>query len=195
MLRDREWDPGYTTDAGDLSERFYIPALSEAVRYDRGTAYFGAGALVRNMRGIEGLIRKKGKMRMLIGCTLEPDEIDAVRRGEDWKKQVEDNLCRVPLDPPDAATANGLELLSWMIASGHLVIRIAVRCDEARQAGGGHGHLSQKNRHRGGSVRRQNLVGGKRQRDPERPVCQQRIDDGLHELGDAQIPALDRGRV
>ena len=128
MLRDREWNPGYTTDAGNLSEQFYIPVLSEAVRYDRGTGYFGAWALVRNMLGIEGLIRRNGKMRMLVGCTLDAGEIDAIRRGEDLKKQVENNLCRIPLDPPDADTADGLELLSWMIASGHLVIRIAVRC-------------------------------------------------------------------
>ena len=130
MLRDREWNPGYTTDAGNLSEQFYIPVLSEAVRYDRGTAYFGAWALVRNLRGIEGLIRRNGKMRMLVGCTLDAGEIDAIRRGEDLKKQMENNLCRIPLDPPDADTADGLELLSWMIASGHLVIRIAVRCGE-----------------------------------------------------------------
>ena len=130
MLRDREWSPGYTTDAGNLSEQFYIPALSEAVRYDRGTGYFGAGALVRNLRGIEGLIRRKGKMRMLVGCTLNAGEIDAIRRGEDWKKRVEDNLSSIQLDPPDTDTADGLELLSWMIASGYLVIRIAVRCGE-----------------------------------------------------------------
>ena len=130
MLRDRKWNLGYTTDAGNLSEQFYIPALSEAVRYDRGTAYFRARSLVRNMLGIEGLIRKKGKMRMLVGCTLEASEIDAIRLGEDWKKQVESNLRRIPLDPPDSDTADGLELLSWMIASGYLVIRIAVRCGE-----------------------------------------------------------------
>ena len=130
MLRDKKWNPGYTTDAGNLSEQFYIPALSEAVRYDRGTAYFRARSLVRNMLGIEGLIRKKGKMRMLVGCTLEADEIDAIRRGEDLKKQVENNLRRIQLDPPDSDTADGLELLSWMIASGYLVIRIAVRCGE-----------------------------------------------------------------
>ena len=96
MLRDKKWNLGYTTDAENLSEQFYIPALSEAVRYDRGTAYFRARSLVRNMLGIEGLIHKKGKMRMLVGCTLEADEIDAIRLGEDWKKQVENNLRSDP---------------------------------------------------------------------------------------------------
>ena len=195
MLRDKKWNPGYTTDAGNLSEQFYIPALSEAVRYDRGTAYFRARSLVRNMLGIEGLIRKKGKMRMLVGCTLEADEIDAIRRGEDLKKQVENNLRRIQLDPPDSDTADGLELLSWMIASGYLVIRIAVRCGEDGRPEAGTALFHKKI----GTVEDpsgdKNLVEGERQRDPERPVCQQRIDDGLHELGGAQIPALDRGRV
>ena len=115
MLRDRDWAPGYTNDNGSLAEQFYIPALLEAVRYDRGTGYFSAGSLAGNMRGIEGLLRNKGRMRLLVGCTLKSDEIEAVRRGEDLKKQVEENLCNVSLDTPDAGTAGGLELLSWMI--------------------------------------------------------------------------------
>ena len=130
MLRDREWAPGYTSDDGDTAVRFYTPALSEAVEYVRGTGYFNAGSLARNVRGIEGLLRNGGKMRLLVGCTLKPAEVEAVRRGEDLKKQVEENLCRMPLNPLDSDTADGLELLSWMVAMGHMEIKVAVVCDD-----------------------------------------------------------------
>ncbi len=129
MLRDRDWAPTYKTRHGSLSEQFYVPALAEAIRYDRGTGYFGAGSLVNNLRGIEGLIRNGGRMRLLVGCDLKPDEIEAIRRGEDLKKQVANNLCKISLDPPDADTKNGLELLSWMIANNHMDIRVAVKCN------------------------------------------------------------------
>lgn len=129
MLRDREWSPVYTSDDGSLATQFYIPALTEAVRYDRGTGYFSAGSLACNMRGMEGMIRNGGRMRLLVGCTLNGEEVEAIRRGEDMKKKVENNLCRIPLDPPDADTADALELLSWMVAAGHMDIRVAVRCD------------------------------------------------------------------
>ncbi len=129
MLRDRKWAPTYKTSDGSLSEQFYIPALTEAIRYDRGTGYFSAGSLVGNMRGIEGLIRNGGRMRLLVGCTLEETEVEAIRRGEDLKKQVASNLCKISLDPPDDDTKNGLELLSWMIAKNHMDIQVAVICD------------------------------------------------------------------
>ena len=130
MLRDRKWDPDYTSDDGDTAVRFYTPALSEAVEYVRGTGYFNAGSLARNVRGIEGLLRNKGKMRLLVGCTLKPAEVEAVRRGEDLKKQVERSLCETPLNPLDSDTVSGLELLSWMVATGHMDVKIAVRCDD-----------------------------------------------------------------
>ena len=130
MLRDREWAPSYTTDDGSLAEQFYTPVLTEAVEYNRGTGYFGAGSLALSMRGIEGLIRNGGRMRLLVGCTLDAGEVEAIRRGESLRRQVERNLCRIPLDAPDPDTAGALELLSWMIASGHMEIKVAVRCND-----------------------------------------------------------------
>ena len=114
-------------------EDFYIPALREATKYDRGTAYFLVEAFERVMQGIEALIDGDGKMRLLVGCTLGYNEIDVIRRGEDWKKQVESNLLKVPLKPESTKHSDALELLSWMIAYGYLEVRVAVRCDEHRQ--------------------------------------------------------------
>ena len=72
-LNAREWRLKYTPDDGDLVAQFYVPALECAVRYDRATGYFGAEALALAMRGIEGLVRNNGRMRLIVGCTLKPD--------------------------------------------------------------------------------------------------------------------------
>ena len=133
MLRDREWALGYTSDDGSLAEQFYTPALTEAIRYDRGTGYFSADSLVGNMRGVEGLIRNDGRMRLLVGCKLKPKEIEAIRHGEDLKKHVANNLCQVSLNPPDDHTKDGLELLSWMIAKNYMDIQVAIACDNNGQ--------------------------------------------------------------
>ena len=129
MLRDKQWAPGYTSDDGNLAEQFYVPALLNAVQYDRGTGYYDVKSLTHLMHGIEGLISRTGKMRILVGCILNAEEIEAIQKGEDLKKQVENNLCNIPLDPPDQYTANALELLSWMIAMNYLEIKIAIRCN------------------------------------------------------------------
>ena len=128
MLTDRTWKLKYNPDDGDLVRLFYVPALHDAVRYDRLTGYFSAGALALAARGIEGLVRNDGHLRLVVGCTLEAPEIEAIKRGERLRDAVERRLSEAPLAPDDAAAADALELLSWMIARGHLSVKVAVPC-------------------------------------------------------------------
>ena len=132
MLSDREWKLKYTPEDGDLVKGFYIPALEDAERYDRLTGYFNAGALALAARGIEGLVRNNGRMRLVVGCTLDQPEIDAIEKGEAVRGQVEKHLADMPLMAPDAATKEALELVSWMVAHGYLEVKVAVPCDEHR---------------------------------------------------------------
>ena len=129
MLAARAWKLKYTPDDGDLVELFYVPVLEDAERYDRLTGYFNAGALALAARGIEGLVRNAGRMRLVVGCTLEPSEIEAIERGEALRDLVEQHLASLPLAPPDPASSEALELLAWMIARGHLEVKVAVPCD------------------------------------------------------------------
>ena len=125
----KTWRIRYTPDDGDLVRLFYIPALQDAVRYHRLTGYFNAGALALAARGIEGLVGNDGHMRLLVGCTLEAEEIAAIERGEALREQVERRLARLPLAPPDADVGDALELLAWMIGRGHLDVKVAVPCN------------------------------------------------------------------
>ena len=129
MLSDHEWQLKYTPEDGDLVKLFYIPALEDAERYDRLTGYFSAGALALAARGIEGLVRNGGRMRLVVGCTLGPPEIEAIERGEALREQVDKHLTSLPLAPPDASVADALELLAWMVGRGHLDVKVAVPCD------------------------------------------------------------------
>jgi len=131
MLRDKTWQLRYTPDDGDLVRLFYIPALEDTVRYHRLTGYFNAGALALAARGVEGLVRNNGQMRLLVGCTLDAEEIAAIERGEELREQVARRLTQLPLEPPDAEASGALELLAWMIGRGHLDVKVAVPCDAA----------------------------------------------------------------
>ena len=129
MLSERKWRLKYTPDDGDLVRLFYVPALEDAERYDRLTGYFSAGALSLAARGIEGLVRNNGQMRLVVGCTLDPDEIHAIEKGERIRDLVERRLTDISLAPPDPASSDALELLAWMVARGHLDVKVAVPCD------------------------------------------------------------------
>ena len=129
MLIDRTWRLKYTSDDGDLVRLFYVPALEDAERYDRLTGYFNANALALASRGIEGLVRNGGRMRLVVGCTLDLPEIEAIEQGEQLRILVERRLAKLPLAPPDTGSADALELLAWMVGRGILDVKVAVPCD------------------------------------------------------------------
>src|ERR1035437_9423107 len=129
LLSGREWKPAYETEDGDLVELFYNPALACAKSYDRMTGYFSANALALAARGVAGMIANAGHMRLVVGCTRNPPGVEAIRRGHDLRALVEANLVPVPLDPPDEAARQGLELLAWMIANGTLEVKVAIPMD------------------------------------------------------------------
>ncbi len=130
MHRAVDWKLKYTPDDGDLVELFYLPALEDAKRYDRLTGYFSASALRLAARGIEGLVRNKGLMRLIVGCTLDAPEIAAIHEGAELRGQVTEHLRRWPLKPGDGEEAEALELLAWMVANDHLDVKVGVPMDE-----------------------------------------------------------------
>ena len=132
MLIDHPWKLKYTPEDGDLVRVFYVPALQDAARYDRLTGYFDAGALALAARGVDGLVRNDGRMRLVVGCTLRAPEIDAIGKGAALRDLVERRLVELPLAPPDADAAGALELLAWMVARGHLDVKVAVPCRDGR---------------------------------------------------------------
>lgn len=134
LLRDTTWKLKYTPDEGSLVRSFYIPSLISAVRYDRLTGYFTARALTLAARGVEGLIVNNGRMRMVVGCTLGPAEAEAIQKGEELRATVQQHLLKMPpLGAGNQQEADALELLAWMIAKGHLDVRVAIPCDENRK--------------------------------------------------------------
>lgn len=137
-LTDHSWKAKYTPDnTTNIVEAFYIPALKCAKRYWRTTGYFQATALAMALRGIEGLIQNQGTMRMIVGCTLDQKEIDAIQKGIDLRTTIDNHFAERPLEPPNDAVRDALELLAWMIQHNFLDIKIALVCDDNKQPVGG----------------------------------------------------------
>lgn len=129
-LRYFQWKPSYSHEDGDLVNLFFLPALGCARLYQRVTGYFNKEALILAARGLDTLIRNDGYMQLIVGCTLEEDEVDAIEAGyairtllakgihERFRKMIAQDWER-----------DRLGYLSWMIAHGHLDVRVAVPKD------------------------------------------------------------------
>lgn len=128
LLQDRAWKLKYSREDGDLVARFWVPALSTAIRYDRTTGYFRAGSLALAARGIEHLALNGGRMRLLVGCTLDDAEVEAIERGMSMMDLV---AGKADLGLPETVSTSereALELLAWLVARGMLDVRVALPC-------------------------------------------------------------------
>ncbi len=126
LLQDTRWKAKYDSDERDLVSSFFVPALECATRYDRTTGYFTASILTLAARGIEGLVRNDGRMRLIVGCTLGPEEAAAIERGEEMRATVGARIQGMPLVPANPTEEAALELLSWMVTRGHLEVKVAI---------------------------------------------------------------------
>ncbi len=99
------------------------------MHYDRSTGYFSACALAA--RGIQGLVRNRGRMRLVVGCTLKPQDVAPIQKGADLRDTVEAALLAEPIGTQDSSAVDALGLLSWMVAKGHLDVKVAVPCEPA----------------------------------------------------------------
>lgn len=139
LLPALEWRTSYRHEDGDLVRSFFVPALSCAVQYDRMTGYFSAETLALAARGINELIKNSGRMRLIVGCTLEADECEALEAGYAYREdplgnfasEVAKRLGRISLEPPTEDVRSALGGLAWLIASDLLDVKVAVPVDPA----------------------------------------------------------------
>ncbi len=119
----------YYGPADDPLANFYIPALSASVRYDRSAGFFSSSALAVAAAGVARLIRNGGRMRLLVGASLDEGDVEAVRKGHDLQERVTMRLLERFPDPQDALLRERLEVMAWMVAAGTLEIRVVLPRD------------------------------------------------------------------
>lgn len=125
-------DIGFKISYGPADDRlhdFYIPALSRSVRYDRAAGYFSSSALAIAAAGVARLIENNGTMRLLVGASLDPDDVVAIQKGHELADKVSKALERNWEDPEDALQQQRLEVLAWMVSEGKLQIKVVLPTD------------------------------------------------------------------
>lgn len=134
-LKDFEWKYSYKTSqvrapgepAVDILREFYIPLLKRIVRYDRVAGFFRSSSLALASRGMTAFVNGSGKMRLIAGVDMTPQDVQAIINGQHavLEAHLEDELSDTAEWPEEAE--RGVELLGWMISHGHLEIKVALR--------------------------------------------------------------------
>jgi len=119
--------PSYESRIDNLVEDFYIPTLQQAVRYDRITGFFSSTSLALSARGIVGLIKNGGSMRMITCPRLEPRDINIIEQSmAEADIVIETSLAKSFVDLEDDFQRNHVAALGWLLSKGILEIKIAL---------------------------------------------------------------------
>jgi len=129
-LRELSLQYEYRSDAANLVRDFYAPCLRNATRYWRAVGYFTSSGLALNAEGLATFIRHGGQMWLVTGPKLMSDDIAAIQRGYNEKsvaaRQIPAPFLALGFEE---VTGDRLALLTWLIAHGHLDIKIAYPSD------------------------------------------------------------------
>lgn len=131
---DYPWQVSYQTSsvkddgsAVDILHDFYLPALKRAEKYDRVAGYFRSTSLAAASEGYTAFLEHQGTMRLIVGADMALADVEAILAGD--KARLDNVLLRElenSEDWPENVKA-GVALLSHMVASGRLEVKVAFR--------------------------------------------------------------------
>ena len=117
------------TPADNRLEGFYIPALKQAVRYDRVTGYYRSSSLVVAAAGVSRFVANGGTMRIIAGTELDELDLKAIEKGEPLSAVLARRMLIDPVEGADIVAKRRLETLAYLAREGRLEIRIGVPLD------------------------------------------------------------------
>lgn len=128
-LADRKWKKSYCSPEDNVVQELLIPALKEAVLYERASGYFSSDSLLEITTGIYSLVMNGGHIRMIISPNITAKDAEAIKIGYQLRREYEEiheflSSSFIPAKTPEEEEK--YNILSHLIADGTLDIRVAV---------------------------------------------------------------------
>lgn len=121
----------YDSDFDNILADFYIPVLSNSIKYKRLTGFFSSSCLAVAARGISMFIRNNGIMELICCARLSKSDINAIKEAYEYpEKLIEINMQSSLNEIEDEFVSDHVKALGWMVANNKLNIKIAIIVDD-----------------------------------------------------------------
>lgn len=133
MFKDLNIQSEYRSGKNNVIKDFFIPVLSNAVKYKRAVGFFSSSALVEIAKGITGLLSNGGQIELIVSPRLSEEDIIAIEKGYGERdKIIETALMREFFEPKTYFESERLNILATLIAEGRLDIKVAftTKCNQ-----------------------------------------------------------------
>lgn len=130
MLKNAALKYTYSSEDSSIVKDFYIPALKSALSYDRAVGFFSSSSLSVSARGLAPLLLNGGRMRLIIGYPVSPEDFDAIKAGVNIQKhfiKIEERTNDFLQNMMETLECRRFDALSFLVASKRLEIRFAFR--------------------------------------------------------------------
>ena len=120
------------TKGMDVMNNFYVPVLERSVKYDRVAGYFSSASFSSAAKGIAGLVKNAGKMRMITSHALTHTDAGALSgffESEDFANELIDSFERSYREIgnlTETVTKHHVSAMCWMLKEGILEIKVVV---------------------------------------------------------------------
>ena len=126
MLTDYNFKTFYSTSTDDIPENFYNLAMKEACNYDRVSGYFSSKSLAHYAKGIEGLLKNKGKYRLIISHEISENDYNEILKGYKERESFVQKKFYIDVSNKDlnSEEKKNLSNLGYLIKIGLVDIKI-----------------------------------------------------------------------
>lgn len=116
------------TSSTDIISEFFIPALQNSIRYDRGVGYFSSSWLRLTAPGMVQFAANGGRARWIASPILSESDWSALQLGDEARSNpiLLEALMRTINDLQQSLEEDTLSALAWMIADGILTFKLAL---------------------------------------------------------------------
>ena len=113
----------FESSEDDILKDFYIPMLQNAVRYDRIAGFFSSSSLALAVDGFSEFFINSGKMRIICCARMSEEDVKSFSMEKFDLAEAVKKLSLVEIR--DHIIFNRMKILSWLVSTGRLEIRIA----------------------------------------------------------------------
>jgi len=120
----------YDSDISDLVDTFYVPVLSNSIKYQRLAGFFSSSSLAIAARGISNFIKKDGYMELVCSAKFKKNDIEAIKAAyKNPNEVIEESMLSEMENLENGIIKDHVAALGWMVANNKLKIKIAVLFD------------------------------------------------------------------
>lgn len=121
----------YNSDINDIVKDFYIPILSNSIKYQRLAGFFSSSSLAVAARGISNFINNDGHMELVCSAKFNKYDIEAIKAAyKNPEEVIEEFMIAEMENLEEGIIKDHVAALGWMVANNRLKIKIAVLLDD-----------------------------------------------------------------